>query len=75
MDKKTDEYGWLVEGVEDGHAVWLCVSVNTYWWGRESSVALRFAREEDAQSMIAVLCKSLPFKSLGGLKATDHIWS
>ena len=70
-----EETGWLVEGKENGIAVWLCISGGTVIWSADSHRAVRFCRKEDGESMISCVCRELPLNASGGLEVTEHIWS
>lgn len=71
----AEEYGWLVEGEENGSAVWLCMANGTIVWSTDSYRAIRFCRCEDGAAMARYLCNKLPGRTIGGLKITYHIWS
>ena len=75
IKSSPDEYGWLVEGTDNGRAVWLCIVDGHMMWSVESNLAVRFSRVEDGAAMARFLCNNLPGQSIGGLKITDHIWS
>lgn len=59
----ANEQGWVIEGVRDGKACWLCESEK--WEGChhlsfDDSKAIRFSRQSDAESMLRILkCASL----------------
>lgn len=75
LKKDESEYGWLVEGEENGLAVWMCLSCGVIFWSSDPNLALRFCRVEDASAMARFLCGKLPGNTLGGLRITDHLWT
>lgn len=71
----SDEYGWLVEGSENGRACWLKMGPIGFEWVTDSFQALRFSRKEDAEAVARFNQSILPDRFPGGIVATDHIWS
>lgn len=57
------ETAWLIESEKDGVPVWW----NPVAWTPDSLHATRFARQEDAQSLIDCF-------EIDKAKATEHIW-
>jgi hypothetical protein len=71
----SDEYGWLVEGSENGWASWLVMGPVGFEWTVDSFKALRFSRKEDAEAVARFNQSILPDRFSGGVVATNHVWS
>lgn len=52
---KKVESGWLLERREDGKIIWLMLDLGMWDWTEDSSKALRFAREKDADAMSDII--------------------
>jgi len=68
------ETGWLIERSQEDRGssppCWLTVSSSrNSVWTEDSSEALRFARKQDAEALIAHYAPTL-----GGAIATEHTW-
>ena len=69
------EQGWLIESALGGQPVWLKESecrTGIHDITTDASRAVRFARKQDAESMIRVLQRSMVIG--GEWKATGHEW-
>jgi len=66
-----EEKGWLIERKKP-IIIWLCSNGKDFDWTNDSSRALRFSRQQDAQSLINYLTR---FCYNHEWEATEHIWA
>lgn len=65
--QKTTEHGWLVERRSGGVPEWLYVHNEFFQWTRDSLLAIRFCRREDAEQVAAVIGEDCEY-------VTEHQW-
>jgi hypothetical protein len=68
---KPEEIAWLVERASPATPEFLSAHLGEWAWTNDHLKALRFAREEDAKRVLAVMVAA----GNSGLRATEHIWS
>lgn len=72
------ETGWLIECIGTPHPIWYAAGPRSRWewqrtldtpyaWTTDASKALRFARKEDAETLIHL-------ESFQQVIATEHAW-
>jgi len=61
------ETGWLIETADSTRAPRWWAPQADMQWTSDASKALRFARKEDAETMIEFIC-------IDRAKATEHMW-
>lgn len=66
---KPDETGWLIETQNSNCVAWLFIEFKSILsWTVDSTLAVRFARKEDAEAVIKLM-------GLTACIATEHMWS
>jgi hypothetical protein len=70
VDAVTREIGWLIEMSIGGCAHWW---IGACGWTTDSAEAIRLARREDAEKLIAVMWPG-QLARRAGVIATEHAW-